>query len=174
MSCKEKDVVIRKLKRMIKDEDKPKYKNPKDLVETYQLVRDGKSCIRKEVEKDYKNYLYKRLRPATYMDYLKWLRGYLSECNEPTHYYDCKFRKYKYYVAKRFFRLGGLYGSNSINVIVPKDVDYKIHDIGHCNVYDMDGYEHKGSWVDIYNDTLEEMEKLIKEYKNVIYISDEM
>ena len=115
---------------------------------------------RRKIEEEKRNawkLLKGKLRPASKSDYENWLRGYVKSGGMPTHYYDYNFDNRNWFVAIRDFELKPLYGANAINVIVPNDVKYNgNYDIGHCNLYFMDGYRNIGGEVPLYRDMVVE------------------
>ena len=110
------------------------------------------------------------LRPATRDDYKRWLIGYLRSGGEPTHYYDYKFPEREFYVAVMDFRIQPLYGAFSFSIIVPKGIRFLGGELGHINLFLMDGFRNIGGWVPVYEDMIpigideidEKIERLIE------------
>lgn len=101
---------------------------------------------------EYKIAEYQRhLCPAQSRDYSLWLKGFMEAGGIPTHCYNYNMPEY-FCVATGDFVLQPLYGSDAIKVIIPVGVEVRGEDIGHCNLFFMDGYKHKGRWVPLYND----------------------
>ena len=93
-----------------------------------------------------------KLKPAYAHNYKKWLRGYLENGGTPTHWYDYGLPD-SFYVAKRNIEMTPLFGSTAINIIVPKGIDVS-GNLGHCNLYFMDGFKAKGRWIPVYGNTI--------------------
>lgn len=89
---------------------------------------------------------------ATIEEYMDWVRGYIENGGKPTHYYDYPFSQESFVIAKHNFTMMPRYGAKSINIIVPKGVYVMGKDIGHSNLYFMDGYRQVGGNVPIYED----------------------
>lgn len=92
------------------------------------------------------------IKPAHSHEYDAWLAGYLKQGGEIGHVYDYPFPS-EFYIAKSDFTLFPLYGASSISIIVPEGVEVHIEGTGHCNLYYMEEYRHKGSWVPAYSNT---------------------
>ncbi|MFW6312224.1 MAG: hypothetical protein ACOC1K_08340 [Nanoarchaeota archaeon] len=167
---KDKEFIIYKLKETIAQNTqiKPKYKNPMDLVEklekSYKInpttTRDEKHY---KLHNDYMKYLTPKLKKARHTDYIKWLKGFIQTKGEPTHIYDYNFRNTRWYIAKDNFILASLYGSSALNIIIPENVKYKISNIGHNTVYDMNGYVCYGDFVPIYKNTINVMKRFMSD-----------
>lgn len=91
------------------------------------------------------------LKEASVEDYKKWLKGYIQQGGKITHVYDYNMPK-EFYIATKDFEMYPLFGANSINVIVPRNVKFLGGDLGHCNLYFEDGYRNEGNLVPIYKD----------------------
>jgi hypothetical protein len=115
------------------------------------LLRQRDSEMDSEARKIYARDLLKgKLRRATVDDYKKWLEGYMRSGKKPTHSYDYLMPD-NFYVVLDNFELEALYGSNAIEIIVPKNVRFLGGELGHINLYFMDGFENKGGWVPVYD-----------------------
>lgn len=93
------------------------------------------------------------LRTASKLDYVEWLDSYKEITNmQPTHEYDYKFPTESFYVAIKDFTIEPLYGSASLNIIVPEHV-MVTGELGHTNLY-LHGHrpEAVGFFVPHYND----------------------
>jgi len=92
------------------------------------------------------------LKPASPKKYASWLKGFMQNGGEPAHYYDYQMPN-KFFVAKRNAEINPLYGSLAIHIIVPKGLDV-VGELGHCNLYFMDGFIKKGMrGVSVYENT---------------------
>lgn len=94
----------------------------------------------------------RKLRPATIIDYVRWLEGYIGAGNRPTHYYQYKFPENDFFVAESDFTVTPLYGSCAVQIIVPEGVRVESSNTGHINVYHMDGFKCVGGWIPVYKD----------------------
>lgn len=96
-----------------------------------------------------------KLVPATKLDYNRWLGGYMESGKKPTHFYDYPMGRSlnEYYLATKDFEMGPLYGAKAINIIVPDGVKFLGGEIGHCNIYLMEGSKAIGSFVPVFQDT---------------------
>jgi hypothetical protein len=116
-----------------------------------------------------RNFEGKILRRATENDYIAWLVGYIRNGGRPTHYYDYKMPLDNFYVAQEDFIMIPLYGSLSINVIVPENVNFLGGELGHCNIYLMKDFKTLGGWIPVYRGFYEkitdsEVRKILKEF----------
>lgn len=95
-----------------------------------------------------------KIHSTTIDDYKKWLKGYLQNGGIPTHSYDYPITRVidGWYIANANFSILPLFGSNSISVIVPNRVTFRGENLGHNQLYLMDGYINIGNFVPIYND----------------------
>ena len=91
---------------------------------------------------------YPKLRLASVNDYTKWLKGYFLGGGKITHVYDYDMPK-DFYVATKNFKMSPSYGSESFNIIVPRDIKFLGGELGHCKLYFEDGYKNTGD-VPIY------------------------
>lgn len=83
------------------------------------------------------------LRPATTEDYQRWLNGYKANGGEITTVYNYPLRTDRFYVALRDFTLPeeGLVGANYVSIIIPANVHLLGGDVGHCDLFYMDGFK---------------------------------
>lgn len=102
--------------------------------------------------------LFPKLRKAEASDYIEWLKGYIGNGGEPSHFYDYPFSQPgSFYIATEDFRIFPLFGSAAIHIIVPKGIHADVSEsTGHCCIYFMDGFriEYCTSWVPVYQDTI--------------------
>lgn len=105
-----------------------------------------------KIENNRNVFIHDNIRPATIDDYKEWLQGYIWNGGEATHYYDYNFPTDEFFVLKKSGELPTLYGSYSINIIIPVGLALGVekNKIGHSNLYYMEDYEHEGHWVPIY------------------------
>jgi hypothetical protein len=92
-------------------------------------------------------------KQASIKDYKLWLAGYFkNESNEFSHYYDYKFPN-DFFILRKNIKLIPLYGSDSLNIIVPKNLNVEYDNLGHTNLYFMKDYSCKGhAWIPCYID----------------------
>jgi hypothetical protein len=114
----------------------------------------------------------KKLRHATPEDYAAWLLGYLLKGGKPTHYYDYDMPRDEFYVAEEDFETAPLHGADSINIIVPGDVNWKGGELGHCNLYLMKDFKNIGGDVPVYKDVVEIIGEYVEKIKkdNFFYL----
>ena len=100
------------------------------------------------------------LRKATSRDYSLWLNGYLSIGNSATHTYDYPMSEHdNWFVATKNFSISPMYGSMSVNIIVPENIellegDLGYPNLGHSRLYFMKDFKVSGMlFVPIYSDT---------------------
>lgn len=93
-------------------------------------------------------------RSARVEDYKKWLAGFIKKGGEPTHFYDYPMKGSldDWLVATADFELVPLYGANSLHIIVLNGVKFKGGDLGHTELYFMDGFEKRASCIPVYAD----------------------
>lgn len=94
----------------------------------------------------------KAFRQGTLDDYLNWLRLWLVQGNQPTHYYDYPFSKWDWLVAQRDFTTGGECGTDAANIIVPQGIHHVGGDLGHNTLYLIDGPSLQGDVVPVFED----------------------
>lgn len=95
-----------------------------------------------------------KLRQAKVKDYKNWLAGFLERGGKPTHCYDYPLERgmEEWKVALSDFQIVPLFGADSLDIIIPKGIKFLGGELGHTNLYFMDGFSHAGSWVPIYSD----------------------
>ncbi|MBA7716890.1 hypothetical protein ES703_125974 [subsurface metagenome] len=95
-----------------------------------------------------------KLRQARVEDYKNWLAGFLAMDNKPTHCYDYPLERGldEWKVALSDFQIVPLFGANSLQIIIPKGIKFLGGELGHNNLYLMDGFSCLGGWVPIYSD----------------------
>lgn len=89
---------------------------------------------------------------ASKEDYEAWLAGYINNGGEITHTYDYSWSDRNWCLAVRDFRISPLCGSDALYIIVKSGVKLLGGDLGHSEVYLMDGFKLLGSWVPTYED----------------------
>lgn len=96
------------------------------------------------------------LHAATHHDYMQYLQQYICAGRVPTHSYDYPFSRVvgSWYVATQHFYLPALYGSSSVQIIVPEGIVMQNsgHAIGHSSIYYLSTGQCCGWWVPIYSD----------------------
>jgi len=106
-------------------------------------------------------------KPANKKDYANWLIGYLKNGGQVSHVYDYEFPGF--FIAKKDFKLGSLYGANSIQVIIPEGIKTS-NASGHNTYYFMDDFKTSGyGWVPIYSDIIPIVEKELKKIERDKY-----
>jgi hypothetical protein len=95
--------------------------------------------------------LFPCLREATVSEYQSWLAGFIKNGGRPTHCYQYPMPS-SFKVAKRDFETISLFGSQSVEIIVPVGVNFFDDGLGHCNLYLMNGFKVIGGWVPVYSD----------------------
>jgi len=85
------------------------------------------------------------VRPAKISDYVNWLIGYQKNGGKITQKYDSPTTIFfdNWFVVEKDFTVIPLFGSSSVNIIVPEGVDFlgKKEDLGHSNLYFVDGFK---------------------------------
>lgn len=84
--------------------------------------------------------------------YLEWLISYVENGGTPTHFYKYPSSQWKWYLAKKNIKPVALYGSNSMNIVVPIGVDIEDGNYGHSDIYTMDGPRVIGGVVPVFAD----------------------
>ena len=106
------------------------------------LCKDKKPDKKVKTTRELKKELFGCLREATAEDYAEWLTGYIKYGGKINYYnknldlnalQDC-------YVAIKDFTLVGLYGVDSILIIVPKEIKFLGGEIGHSKLFFMKKY----------------------------------
>lgn len=125
-----------------------------ETLEASQRSRDSMARHETSLDREWRDReLMRLLRPAAPLDYAQWLTGYMGNGGQPTHYYDYPIARASFYVAIRHFSLEHpLFGANAVNIIIPEGVAFLGGDLGHCNLYYMDGYAVRGGWKPVYSD----------------------
>lgn len=117
--------------------------------ETLQHLRESKK--RKAV---FYEQIHDKMHGATKADYMHWLRGFLENGGIITHVYDYQMDLRHWIIVKYDFEISPLYGSESYNIIVPNGVKLNGGDKGHSNIYFMDDFLIKGTFVPLYSDII--------------------
>lgn len=92
------------------------------------------------------------LRPATLDEYLTWLRTWLTDWRPPTHAYDYPWARQAWLTATRDFALGGECGADAVHILVPDGIDYARGELGHNQLYFMNGPVQCGGQVPVFSD----------------------
>lgn len=88
---------------------------------------------------------------ADAFSYAIWLTGFIANGGTPTHYYDRPMRMRDMLIATSNVRLGGECGAAARHIIVPDGYTWN-GQLGHNKLFLMDGYQHVGGIVPVYND----------------------
>jgi len=134
------DEVIDRFKAKARDKDAEWKKQHKECEAEHAIIKEAKNTK-----------LMPCLKKANPIHYSKWLEGFIENGGEPTHSYNYPMPD-SWYVATRDFETFYLCGSSAIHIIVPENINWLGGYLGHCNLYFMKDYIHKGSWVPIYSD----------------------
>ena len=88
--------------------------------------------------------------------YEEWLKGYVEKGGEITHFYDYKCSNIEFYFARKNIHIPQLCGSLAFHVVMDHGCEITCgpEGIGHVNVYYLDGFRIKGSWVPAFKDFL--------------------
>lgn len=144
----------------------------KKLCEDFQIEFDATSsydfCDEYEEDMEYREY-FKRLeersnaqeviRSEIITNYLKscgsdmykkWLGGVLAKGKKPTHFYDYSVNNWEWFVATRDFKMEPLYGSLSLDIIVPEGVEYLGGELAHSSLYFLKDFTTKSMFGSIY------------------------
>lgn len=101
-------------------------------------------------ERQFDDSIRPSLNPATYREYMAWIEGYIERGGKLTHYYDYSMPS-DFYIAISNFTIIPLYGAMSVNIIIPRGITVNNKtDIGHSNLYFMDGYINIGGCIPFY------------------------
>lgn len=92
------------------------------------------------------------LRPATLDEYLTWLRAWLTPWRPPTHAYDYPWSRWTWLTATSDFALGGECGAAAVHILVPDGIDYARGELGHNQLYFMNGPVQCGGIVPVFSD----------------------
>lgn len=98
-----------------------------------------------------------KLDKANKSDWLCWIRGYIKNGGEITHFYDYGFYRHDWYLIREDFIFDiDAYGANSFNVIVMPGINVTIKKMGHCQIYFMDDFKMEGNieFVPCYSNTI--------------------
>jgi hypothetical protein len=91
-------------------------------------------------------------RPSTLAEYTAWLRQWLAQGNQPTHFYDYPFARQSWITAERDFTTGGECGVDAASIIVPEGVQHLGGALGHNVLYLMEGPALRGHIVPVFSD----------------------
>lgn len=123
-------------------------------LQDIEYEKEHREMIRKRerLESKAQKELFPKLCSASKHYYETWLRSYVENGGNPTHIYDYNFPEGKFYRALADFEILPLCGTSSINIIVPTGINFLGGDLGHCNIFFMDGYKAIGCWIPLYKD----------------------
>lgn len=95
-----------------------------------------------------------KLRQARVEDYKNWLAGFLEKGGKPTNCYEYPMEPGldDWKVALNDFQISPLFGTESLNIIVPSGIKFLGGELGHNNLYFMDGFSCFGGWAPVYSD----------------------
>jgi len=95
-----------------------------------------------------------KLRQARVEDYKNWLAGFLEKGSKPTHCYEYPMERGldEWKVAFNDFQISPLFGTESLQIIIPSGIKFLGGELGHNNLYFMDGFSHIGGWAPVYSD----------------------
>lgn len=106
--------------------------------------------------------------PATLMQYLLWLDGYIKQGGHPTHYHNSPFTRFVYARSDVVVDSDTEFGSHSRSIIVPRGRKVSctnpfayFNGWGHTTLFLMDGYRANDWWVPVFSDP--EFETLLTE-----------
>lgn len=113
------------------------------------------------VREHYEYEIAPKLRTATVRDYAAWLRGFMEHNGKPTHFYEYPFRRETgFKVAQESFGFQDeLHGSQAIHVIAADPSMFLGGPLGHCTLYFMSDFSHRGAWVPVYPDVVTSLER---------------
>jgi len=118
---------------------------------------------------DYRAYTIK----ATEKSYGKWIEGFIQSGGTITHWYDYNSTRWNnILIATEDFKLEPLYGAASIMVIVPIGINVEYDELGHNNIYYLDGYRHDGFFVPCFNDIMSREDYLLLNSDNKIIVGE--
>lgn len=105
------------------------------------------------IKEEKKEELVCKLSTAIKSDYEIWLKGYFKLGKIHTHSYNYPFSRWSgWYKATTDINLPALYGSEGLHIIVKKGVKIKYKDLGHNELFYMDGYKQEGGIVPMFSD----------------------
>lgn len=97
--------------------------------------------------------------PATVMQYVNWLKGFVESGRVPTHSYDYSFDRMRFRYAPDFFVVNGECGASSHHVILGRGARVlnpnpwkPFGGYGHNELFLMDRYEVAGGVVPVFSD----------------------
>ena len=91
---------------------------------------------------------------ATAEDYAAWLKGYILQGGKISNFYDYDILDDLIIAIGDANTIQPLYGAESKSVIVPKGKKFEVKEgeLGHNEIYFMDGFRQMGGIVPLYND----------------------
>jgi hypothetical protein len=100
---------------------------------------------------------------ATTAEYTDWLEGHLKSGGKITHVYpyDTQSRQV-FHIFRASADIPELHGASSLNVIVPQGVQVSCPELGHNELYFMDGFTtapKSSGWVPLHTDVVAEMKR---------------
>jgi len=117
--------------------------------------------------------LKQALEPAKGNEYLEWLACYLKTRKHIPTADMCVYNSMPpelFCTVKKGIKkikITPLYGSESLNIVVPKGVSVVGEELGHINLYLMDGCEHRGVWIPIYKNIKFKNKELSEKMKKI-------
>lgn len=93
----------------------------------------------------------RKMRRAYLSEYIEWLDGYMRNGGMPNNYYGYPFPYKEFVTATRDFHLGCERGALAFSIIIPAGIHHTSGDIGHNNLYYMDGFRHIGNDIPVYS-----------------------
>lgn len=102
-----------------------------------------------------RHYFLRDCNAASPSEYIDWLVGYIGTGGKISHVYNYESGRWDFLSLKKDAKITELYGASSVNIIVPKGINCDITgDIGHNNVFFMDGFKKASNVVPLFNDIL--------------------
>lgn len=97
------------------------------------------------------SFIKRNTRSADVKDYRLWLEGFVAGGGKVTHVYDYDIPD-DFIILEKSVEIPTLYGSASIQVIVPHGINPTIENgnLGHNTIYYIDGFKVEGSWIPVY------------------------
>lgn len=147
-------------------------------------MRNGNHISCKKMILVFNDEMRNKTRPATKKDYMEWLKIFLENGGEITHFYNYNMPLDDWIVATNDFEIFQLYGTNGKHIIVENRVNVKYGNEGHNNLYFMNHHTSNSypTFVPVYADIVfgeSEVKninsqpndnKLIRYIKNLIHI----
>ncbi len=138
------------------------------LLEFHQKAKAKKADWREQQQQFKEESELQRAQAAPTLDKLQgapksmyegWLRNYIKEGGQPTHYYDYPFSRADFKVTHHDLEIFPLFGADHLSIIMLPGKKLTVHDLGHNNVFywDEDGVPQVlGGWIPVYADMIPE------------------